>query len=266
MEYSPENSRSDKAAIRSEIVDRFNLFVRGQAPDLRGFNFEHDGAEGDWLTKRMGLTVNGHNEPDFLGYEMKKDSAKTTFGDWSPDGAVYLSPSKGEPPDLQRDEFLRIFGTAKNNSDRRKNGRYSWSGNVFPTVKAVNQFGQIMKVEDSGDIRILYDFSADQRSDKASIIPIRHQQSEVELARWIAGSLQGKLERKFNQLGWFRCIKNPQGVYTDIQFGAPVNYATFLTLVKDGTIFCDCGMHEGNARPYMPWRASRRIWDTLVES
>ena len=37
-------------------------------------------------------------------------------------------------------------------------------------------------------------------------------------------------------------------------------------MVSVGEIFCDCGMHDGNPRPYMTWRASRKIWDLLKEN
>ena len=63
---------SSRESIKQEILRKFRQEVKGMAPDLREFNSRHDGAEGDWLTKRMGLTVNGKNEPDFKGFEMKK--------------------------------------------------------------------------------------------------------------------------------------------------------------------------------------------------
>ena len=59
--------------IKREILKIFNKNVKGKVPDLSKYNRSHDGAEGDWLTKAMGLTVNGKNEPDFKGFEMKKD-------------------------------------------------------------------------------------------------------------------------------------------------------------------------------------------------
>ena len=92
--------------IKTEIRVRFYENVNGQFPCLDGYNKQHDGAEGDWLTKAMGLTVNGRNEPDFKGFEMKKDSrGKTTFGDWSPDEALYKTPNR----ELHREKFLELF-------------------------------------------------------------------------------------------------------------------------------------------------------------
>ena len=256
---------ADRNAVRSMIEERFEKFVKGKVPDLAGYNKDHDGAEGDWLTKQMGLTVNGKNEPDFLGFEMKKDSSKTTFGDWSPDVAIYLRPKAGEKAKLTRSEFLKIFGTPKLHSDPRKNGRYSWSGEVFPTVKNVNKFGQELRVDDSGDIKAIYSFKNDQRINKSEIVPEEFQIDELVLALWTSVRLRERLERKFNQLGWFKCLKDASGRYSELQFGKPINYETFIELVLTGDIFCDCGMHDGNPRPYMTWRANHKIWDLLAE-
>jgi hypothetical protein len=255
----------DRNAIRSLIEERFEKFVKGQKPDLTGYNLRHDGAEGDWLTKKMGLTVNGRNEPDFLGFEMKKDSPKTTFGDWSPDFALYLPEKRGAEPALQRSDFLKIFGSPKQHKEPRKNGRFSWSGEIFPTVHGINKYGQIMKVEKSGDIKALYFFKSDQRTSKAQLVPNQYQEEGIVLAHWTSERLRLRLEKKFNQLGWFKCLKDSSGHYTELQFGRPINYEDFLKMVISGDVFCDCGMYDGNVRPYMTWRASHRIWDLLSE-
>jgi len=255
----------DRKVIRSLIEERFEKYVKGLKPDLRGFNKDHDGAEGDWLTKRMGLSVNGKNEPDFLGFEMKKDSPKTTFGDWSPDFALYLSAQRGTNSELARSEFLRIFGTPKVNKELRKNGRHSWSGEVFPTINGINKYGQVMKVQDNGDIKAIYDYKFDQRSNKTKLVPTKYQKSGVVLAHWTQERLRLRLERKFNQLGWFKCLKDSSGYYSELQFGRPITYEAFLEMVITGDVFCDCGMYDGNPRPYMTWRASHRIWDLLKE-
>lgn len=260
-----EHVDADRTVIRSLIEERFEKFVKGQIPDLSEFHAGHDGAEGDWLTKKMGLSVNGKNEPDFQGFEMKKDSPKTTFGDWSPDFALYLAPKRGEKAELARSDFLRIFGSPKPHKDPRKNGRHSWSGEVFPTVKGVNKYGQVMLVENSGDIKATYFHESDQRSDKSSIVPPKFHDSAVVLAHWTGERLRVRLERKFNQLGWFKCLKDSSGRYSELEFGRPINYEHFLKLVVSGDIFCDCGMYDGNPRPYMNWRASHRIWDLLKE-
>jgi hypothetical protein len=258
-------SDHQRETIKSLIEERFNNSVRGKIPNLEGFNPAHDGAEGDWLTKEMGLTVNGKNEPDLMGFEMKKDSPKTSFGDWSPDTALYKRKGRGARAEMGRSEFLKVFGTAKIHTDATKNGRYSWSGEVFPTVKNVNKYGQVLKVLDNGDIVAFYYYSKDSRTDKSSIVPAKYQIEGLEIARWGADRLRSRLEKKFNQFGWFKCLTDSSGKYTKIQFGKPINYDSFLELVKKGEVFCDCGMHDGNARPYMTWRASHKIWEFLSE-
>lgn len=255
----------ERDLIKSLIEEHFEKYVKGLIPDLSEFNSNHDGAEGDWLTKKMGLTVNGRNEPDFNGFEMKKDSPKTTFGDWAPDIALYKSPARGVLAELGRSEFLKIFGTPKKHSESRKNGRFSWSGEVFPTVKAVNKYGQIMRVDEVGNIEATYDYDFDHRESKVSIVPSKYKKGEIILAKWSHEKLRLRLERKFNQLGWFKCLKDSTGAYSEIQFGRPINYENFLSLVKTGEVFCDCGMYDGNPRPYMTWRASHRVWELLKE-
>ena len=256
---------TDSSAIRRQIEERFEKYVKGLKPDLSSYNSRHDGAEGDWLTKKMGLTVNGKNEPDFLGFEMKKDSRKTTFGDWSPDIALYRPVKRGVQPELARSDFLKIFGSPKKHEEPQKNGRHSWSGEVFPTVKAINKYGQKIVVEKTGDIKALYFYNSDERLGKAKLVPKAYQKEGIVLAHWTSERMRLRLERKFNQSGWFKCLKDPSGHYSHLQFGRPINYEAFLEMVISGDIICDCGMYDGNKRPYMTWRASRQIWDLLSE-
>lgn len=256
---------NQRDGIKKEILSTFNERVKGQIPDLSAFNKNHDGAEGDWLTVSMGLTVNGKNEPDFKGFEMKKDSEKTTFGDWQPDFSLYKKPSKGLNAALTREDFLKIFGQKSKDQSGRKLGRYSWSGKVFPSVKATNSFGQIMKIDNKGNVKALYNFSQDSRNNKSKIVPNELQIDDLVLAEWTAGNLKYRLERKFNKLGWFKCLTDSDGRYVSIQFGKPINFDSFISLARTGDIFCDCGMYSTNPRPYMNWRAAKNIWDLLAE-
>lgn len=254
----------DSEQIKLRIIRIFEKNVKGKSPDLSGYNSMHDGAEGDWLTKQMGLTPNGRNEPDFEGFEMKKDSTKITFGDWSPDHSLFKAPARGSKPELTRKEFLQIFGTAKTHSDPRRNGRFSWSGKVFPVVNKINEFGQTMLVNDCEDIQAVYNFSSDLRPDKKAIIPAKYQIDNLELAKWCRASMKLRVENKFNQLGWFRCVKNEDGIYDRIVFGKKIDFPIFISLVRSGKAFCDSGMHDGNNRPYLTWRANKNVWDELL--
>ena len=104
---------SERNRIKREILEVFEKKVKGQKPDLSKFNKAHDGAEGDWLTKRMGLTVNGKNEPDFKGFEMKKNSVKTTFGDWQPNYAIYIKETKNKEPRTMSAETSKSVARVK---------------------------------------------------------------------------------------------------------------------------------------------------------
>ena len=244
--------------IRSLIEDTFEKNVKGLIPDLHEFNLNHDGAEGDWLTKKMGLSVNGRNEPDFMGFEMKKHSrGKTTFGDWSPDEALYKAPSK----ELDREKFLELFGSPNANKD----GRYSWSGTVFPKVGKFNSYGQMLAVDGEKNILATYTHEKNSIAFSKVKIPQRYTKGEIVLAKWSHKTLRRKVESKFNQRGWFRCLKNSEGAYDRLQFGGPINFENFIQLFMHGTIYLDCGMHQVNPRPYMNFRASNELWNALAE-
>ena len=249
--------------VKSQIESVFRQNVLGRIPDLSGFNSSHDGAEGDWLTKQMGLSVNGLNEPDFHGFEMKKPThSKTSFGDWSPDIAIY----KGKAKKLSRTDFLETFGSKKL---VLKGGitveRYSWSGSVFPKYGTFNDFGQRIVVDAEGNIEVEYVHSENRNNESRSGIPDQFHGEKIVLAKWTAQVLRKKVESKFNQFGWFKPIKDETGTYVGLQFGKPLNYTNFINLFKSKDVFLDCGMHVGNVRPYMTFRASNKVWDRLAE-
>ena len=99
-----------------------------------------------------------------------------------------------------------------------------------------------------------------------AIWPEAAQVENLTIAKWERNSIQGKLERKFNQKGWFKCLQDSQGFYTEIVFGEPIKYEIWIKLVEDGDVFFDSGMYEGNARPYSQWRASNTFWNKLITS
>lgn len=242
---------------KQKIIDLFNKNVRGKRAAVLGGNIRHDGREGHWLEQQMNLTPNGVNAPDLFGYEMKNaTTSKTTFGDWSPDKALY----KGT---IDRDrEFLVYFGK----QNPLKGGRYSWSGSPVPKISHYNSFGQILEVDSDLNILAIYNFSEDMRSDKSRIIPTRFQSNRLVIAQWSNIVMKKKMENKFNQKGWFKCKKDRQGIYDQIVFGAPMNFINWISLVRKGIVFFDCGMYAGNPRPYCQWRANNSTWDELIIS
>ena len=66
-------------------------------------NSLHCGSEGHWLETQMGIIHNSKNEPDILGYEMKKNSSKITIGDFS--ASEYLFSTKKDNIENINSEF-----------------------------------------------------------------------------------------------------------------------------------------------------------------
>lgn len=253
---------SDRTQIikaQKKIVRLFNSNVRGKTADTTGSNAQHDGKAGHWLEVQMGIAHNASNTPDIDGFEMKNDTgSKTSFGDWSADYYIY----KDEKFNITRDQFLRIFGK----SNLKKKGRYSWSGEPCPKINVSNTFGQMLHISENGDIIVIYNFKKDQRGNKSEIVPKSMQKNYLVIARWEKESIQEKLERKFNNLGWFKCLKNTEGVYDRIVFGDPINFKNWIIGVAKGDVFFDSGMYQGNLRNYSQWRANNSYWGNLITS
>lgn len=243
--------------IKRQIVTLFNQNVRGKSSDTARANIRHDGRDGHWLETQMGIAHNGNNAPDLFGFEMKNHTtSKTTFGDWSPNIAIF----KGKNKIITRDEFLSIFGAP----NLQKEGRFSWSGKPCPKIGVFNTFGQKLEIDADNNILGIYSFKADQRQNKREIVPQQFQIDSLELVRWDSEKMRIKVERKFNNLGWFKCNKDSNGIYTSITFGNPINFDVWIEGVKKGLIFFDSGMYAGNPRPYSQWRASNNHWESLI--
>jgi len=236
--------------VKNEIIKLFESNVLGRRFQVSG---AHDGAEGQWLSGLMGLENDSLNRPDFKGFEMKKQTrGKTTFGDWSPDKALYKK---------NRELFLKAFGTPS----PRKKGRLSWSGEVFPKIDVINKFGQQMKVGYDGSLEILYWHGQNTRTDKDVLVPTQWQKDGLTIASWSAQKLRANFENKFDQFGWFKLLKDSSGAYFGIQFGRAIGWGEFTSLVASGDVIVDCGMYSGNPRPYMQFRAHPTIWDKFEE-
>ena len=244
---------------KQKIIKLFRSNVKGKKPDLSRYKNKHDGKEGHWLEVQMNIKHNADNLPDLYGYEMKKSTiGKTTFGDWSADYYIF----NNKKFKINRDTFLQIFG--KPNS--KKGGRFSLSGEPCPTIKAYNPFGQRLFVDRNKNILVKYNYSKDKRTNKKTIVPKIMQKDNLIIALWEADSIRNKLERKFNVKGWFRCLKDKDGVYAKIVFGDPMTFNNWIKGVKSGEVFFDSGMYQGNKRPYSQWRANNSYWDKLITS
>lgn len=243
--------------IKQKIIKLFNKNVRGKIPDTSLLNNRHDGKDGHWLELQMGVAHNTSNSPDLYGFEMKNDtSSKTTFGDWSASYYIFKDNKYG----INREQFLIIFGAP----NPKKKNRYSWSGKPAPKIGIYNSFGQILKVDKVGNILSIYSFKKDTRIDKAKVVPKNMRKNNLVIAEWSAKMMKKRVEQKFNKLGWFKCLKDENGVYHRIVFGAPIRFSSWIKGVRKGLIFFDSGMYQGNIRPYSQWRADNKYWDSLV--
>jgi len=264
--------------VKTRIKKIFDDSIRGHEPVLPKGKLKHDGWEGHWLQEQFGLIADAKNAPDLDGFELKDDTGTgvTTFGDWSADEYIFFSHencennrikaaecAKCKSAQLNRATFLRTFGTP----NPEKNNRHSWSGSVCPKINHINKYGQVLTVDVDGTVRGEYHFSHDKRSNKTDLVPISLQNDGVSLATWHGESIKSKLENKFKEHGWFKCIQESggHGKYVGIQFGGPIEFEDWIEQVRLGNVYFDSGMYEGNSRKYSQWRASNRFWTSLVE-
>ena len=236
--------------------------VKGEDPD------SHCGSEGHALETLMGIKHNSKNEPDILGYEMKKESKKITFGDFS--ATEYLFSKKREFIDasnnwkkedhpVTRKEFINYFGTP----NPLKNNRFSWSGNCVPKYGAWNSCGQFMTFNDSLDLCIFYSFEKDERLEKHAY-PSFLKNGEIVIVFWKRTKLETHVNNKYSKKGFFICKKN-NNVYEKICFGNPFDFNYFVDNIKNKNIIFDSGMYEGNSRNYSQFRSTLgNFWDILI--
>ena len=251
--------------IKNEIQRRFEKSLKGKSFNDSGYNVNHDGKEGHWVESQLGVKQNAANEPDLLGFEIKKQTnSKISFGDWSPSTNIWKKTGRGKnavKPIITKKEFFHIFGKPNEN----KKNRHSWSGEPVPShLNQYTSFGQIMLLNGNNDIVINYSFSEDKRLNKNEIVPLNLQQENLELVRWKQEKLQKHLTRKFGQNGWVKCYKDDNGVYTGIGFAPPLYYDQWIEKLKEGIVFFDSGMVDGNSRQYSLWRANNKYWESLI--
>ena len=284
-------NKMSKQVAKQKIIHAFKKNVEGTSPSSQELNANHDGAEGHWLETKLGKKPDASNEADFWGYECKNDTtSKTTWGDWTGNYRIYhdknfFTLTKNSD---NQDEFVRIFGKKNPN----KKNRSSWSGSPVPTrIGDKTSFGQRMEIDSEGNIVIFYSFSEDTRKNKSSLIPIIMQKDNLVLMKWYGtessfesykaitendnniffqshtqASLEHKVVNKFGEYGWFKCLKDSQGNFDRIEFGDSLTYLEWLSHVKNGDIYFDTGMYEGNIRPYCQWRSNNKFWKSLVTS
>jgi hypothetical protein len=265
-EYSNSNSNFKIYDNKQTIINLFNTNVKGKEIIIP--NVKHCGSEGHWLEAQMGIKHNSKNEPDLLGYEMKKNSSKITFGDFSASEYLFSKNkctieeknnwNKNETI-ITRKEFIIYFGIP----NPFKKNRYSWSGKCVPKYGIWNACGQMMIFNDNLDLYILYSFEKDTRDVKYSY-PKFLQDTNITIAIWHKQKLQNHINNKFNKMGFFIC-KKINDTYEKICFGKKFDFNHFVNNIKNGNIIFDSGMYNGNSRNYSHFRSSStNFWNELI--
>lgn len=98
-DFKPENSiqlnnSDNNNESKEKIVDTWRKNVKGKQFNTSSKNKKHCGKEGHCLEEAMGIKPNCKNEPDIFGYEMKKESKKISFGDWSAEEYLFTKDKK----------------------------------------------------------------------------------------------------------------------------------------------------------------------------
>jgi hypothetical protein len=195
-----ENITNDIENNKKIIIDKFIKNIKGKEILIK--NNSHCGSEGQWLEKQMGITINSKNEPDILGFEMKKKSSKITLGDFSASEYLFskkkdfiekLNNWKKDEYKITRTEFIKIFGTP----NPLKDDRYSWSGKCVPTYDTFNNYGQMLKFNDNLDLCIYYSFEKDKRQNHDYPDFIK---TDIIIAIWEKTKLEKHINKKFNKI------------------------------------------------------------------
>lgn len=249
---------------KQDIIDLFNKNIKGK--QYMKTDTAHDGDEGHWLEKLMNLKPNSNNEPDIGGYEMKKESKKITFGDWSGEylfsrSTKLLNKINNKNISMSKENFIKTFG----NKSEDKEDRYSWSGSCVPKYGEFNNCGQTLTIDKDNNILALYSYEHDKRKDKN----INFNSDQIIcIAVWSKDKMEKHVNTKFNQKGFFICKKNKKDEYEKICFGSPISYDVFIDKIKSCDIFLDSGMYHDNKKPntrlYSQWRASQKFWNNLL--
>lgn len=243
------------------IIEMFNNNIKGKLYIKNKEDKNSD--EGHWLEKMMNIKPNSSIDADIGGYEMKKNSKKITFGDWSGEylfsnNINLLNKYNNSDLSMSKEKFIKTFG----NQNIKKN-RYSWSGKCIPKYGKWNDCGQMLIIKDE-HIMALYSYNNDKRTTKEK----EFENKEIYIAIWNKDKMKNHIEKKFNQNGFFICNKNKKNIYDKICFGKQINYELFLEKIRTNEIYLDSGLfhdeNKNNNRLYSQWRANYNFWNDLI--
>lgn len=121
-----------------------------------------------------------------------------------------------------------------------------------------------MIIDDNDNIYAIYSYIKDKRKIKTSFPEYIKKNKKIIIAFWSKDKMKNHVNSKFNQKGFFICKKNKENKYDKNCFGGPITFEFFINNIKNGVIFFDSGMYQGNPRMYSQWRASSIFWDKLI--
>ena len=247
----PSNNDDEDDIGKQQIKKLFDDNVRGVPICLDGQNAGHCGKEGHRLETLMGIKHNSKNEPDINGYEMKTGESVTTFVDKAPD-TFFVDGIKIPSGKIKKykQSFFEKYACAKNTDVLTMGG---WSYHKY------NHCGQRLCTDDKNNVYVIYDWTHDKRENKDALYL---NKTPHPIMRWYADSLKNAIEKKFNNKGFFKCIKQ-NNAYVKICFGKPITFDTWIDELKKGIIY-----HDGYSKPKGRWRhvfrARNAFWDSLI--
>jgi hypothetical protein len=236
---------------KQHILTLFNNHVRDVEICVEGQNINHCGKEGHWLETKMGIKHNAKNEPDINGYEMKTGDKVTTFIDKAPD-TIYLNGDKLTIRNKKlKEEYWKKYASIKE-SDKATIG--GWRIDQF------NYSGQKLCVDEKNNIFVVYDYSQDKRENKECLLDLNKETHII--MQWNADTLKSAIENKFNQKGFFKCVKE-NNKFVKICFGRSITFDFWIDQVKKGIIYHD-GYSKVNGRGRHVFRAANKFWNELI--
>jgi hypothetical protein len=217
---------------KTEIMSTFEKKVKNIP--IIAKNSKNCGDEGHCLETLMGIQHNSKNEPDIGGFEMKKQSAKITLGDFTASEYIFSAYNKRSllndingwdcSVSMSRTDFIHLFGSP----NPLKNNRYSWSGKCVPKYGIWNDFGQILLFNKDDDLCVYYSYSKDTRNQE---MPNYLKKENTVIVIWKNDKLKKNVENKFNKKGFFLCKKSNK-TFDKISFGKPFDFNHFVKSIN----------------------------------
>ena len=229
--------------------------------NIKGEKFEkhnpnYHGEEGIWIEKQMGLKPNSKNEPDILGYEMKKKSNVITFIDKQTDEKFLEGKAINKRNKLKKEKWWKLFERT-NSKDCRVGG---WKLNIW------DNNGQCLQTDNDNNINIAYSWEQDKREDKEEKMSDYYKnKKEHVIGTWRKDTLKKCIERKFNNKGWITFKKDKENRYEKICFGSPIDFDKWISSFKKREVYYD-GYSRLNGRWRGTFRAKKDWWNKQITS